>query len=212
MITNSIKGHVVGMKTLRWIPAALLLVTFSRASAQTVVIDKIDKNHSTIGFSVPIMGGLSEVEGKFTDFNVVMNYDTIDVTKSSVTATIEMKSVDTGIEARDNDLRSPRFFDVAQFPQMVFTSNKISRRGNGYVASGTLTMHGITKAMDLPFTIRTAPEADGKTISMAVLSDLMVDRDDWGVSWRHPKNMFVSNEVTLKLRVLTRPVAVPAPR
>jgi polyisoprenoid-binding protein YceI len=199
-------------KNLRWIPAALSLIAFAAASAQTVVIDKIDKNHSTIGFSVPIMGGLSEVEGKFTDFNIVINYDTTDVTKSSVTATIEMKSVDTGIEARDNDLRSPRFFDVAQFPQMVFTSSKITRRGNGYVASGTLTMHGITKPIELPFTLRTATDPDTKTLNMAVSSDLVIDRDDWGVSWRHPKNMFVSNEVTLKLRVLTRLIAVPPPR
>ncbi len=194
------------------IPAALVALAATGVGAQTVAITNIDKNHSTIGFTVPIMGGLSEVEGKFTDFNILVNYDTTDVTKSSVVATIETKSINTGVEARDNDLRSPRFFDAAQFPQITFKSTKIERRGKQYVAVGSLTMHGIEKPLELPFSIQTAPEPDNKSLVMGVRSDITIDRDDWGVSWRHPKNMFVSNEVTLNLRVLTKLISVPPPR
>ena len=198
--------------TLRWLPAALTIVVAASAHAQTVLVDNIDKNHSALGFSVPIMGGLSEVEGKFTDFSIAINYDTTDVTKSSVVTTIQTKSIDTGVGARDDDLRSPRFFDAEKFPQIIFTSDRIERRGKQLVAIGTLDMHGVKKPMELPFAIRTAPDAQTKMMNVAVSSDLTIDRDDWGVSWRHPKNMFVSNEVTLKLRVLTKLIAVPPPR
>ena len=199
-------------KNLRLLAVALAFVAAGRLSAQTVVIDNIDKNHSTLGFSVPIMGGLSEVEGKFTDFNIVISYDTTNVTKSSVVATIQTKSIDTGIGARDDDLRSARFFDAAANPQIVFTSSRIERRGAQLVAIGTLLMHGITKEIELPFAIRTVLDPETKKVNMAISSDLTIDRDNWGVSWRHPKNMFVSNEVTLKLRVLTKLIAVPPPR
>ena len=198
--------------TLRWLPAALTIVAAASAHAQTVLVDNIDKNHSALGFSVPIMGGLSEVEGKFTDFSIAIKYDTTDVTKSSVVTTIQTKSIDTGVGARDDDLRSPRFFDAEKYPQIVFTSDRIERRGKQLVAIGTLDMHGVKKPIELAFAIRTAPDAQTKMMNVAVSSDLTIDRDDWGVSWRHPKNMFVSNEVTLKLRVLTKLIAVPPPR
>jgi Uncharacterized conserved protein len=180
---------------LRWIPIALLPLAAATARAQTVTVDNIDKNHSTLGFSVPIMGGLSEVEGKFTDFSIVIKYDTTDVTKSSVVTTIETKSIDTGIGARDDDLRGARFFEADKYPQIIFTSSRIERRGKQLVAIGTLNMHGVTKPLELPFTIRTVQDPQTKGLNMAVSSDLTIDRDDWGVSWRHPKNMFVSNEV-----------------
>lgn len=197
---------------LRWSAAALSLLGTASAHAQTVTVDNIDKNHSTLGFSVPIMGGLSEVEGKFTDFSVVIKYDTTDVTKSGVVTTIETKSIDTGIGARDDDLRSAHFFDAEKYPQIVFTSSRIERRGKQLVAIGTLNMHGVSKSLELPFTIRTVTDSASKKLNMAVSSDLTINRDDWGVSWRHPKNMFVSNEVTLRLRILTKLIAVPPPR
>jgi polyisoprenoid-binding protein YceI len=69
---------------------------------------KVDHNHSTIGFEVPIMGGLSKVPRKFTDFDLVVVYDEGDITKSSVNATIRVASVDTGIADRDKDRSSAR--------------------------------------------------------------------------------------------------------
>jgi polyisoprenoid-binding protein YceI len=72
----------------------------------------IDNNHSTIGFSVSIRSGMSKVTGKFTDFAITLNNDEKDITKSSVTAVIKTASINTGIEARDKDLRSAAFFDA----------------------------------------------------------------------------------------------------
>src|SRR5882672_1677759 len=76
----------------------------------------VDANHSTVGFSVPILDGVSSVKGKFTDFSVDINFDETDVTKSSVTATIKATSIDTGVEARDKHLRTADFFEVEKYP------------------------------------------------------------------------------------------------
>ena len=77
---------------------------------------KVDHNHSTIGFAVPILGGLSKVTGKFTDYDLTILYDEADIAKSSINATIRIVSIDTGIAERDKDLRSAAFFDMENSP------------------------------------------------------------------------------------------------
>ena len=89
----------------------------------------IDNNHSTVGFSVPILGGLSQVKGKFTDFAITINNDEKDITKSSVSVVIKATSVDTGIEGRDRHLRTADFFDVEKFPEITFKSERIEKKG-----------------------------------------------------------------------------------
>jgi polyisoprenoid-binding protein YceI len=84
----------------------LVLLLFSivpSAQVNTVRQYPIDVNHSTVGFSVSIMDGLSRVIGKFTDFTVTLMSDEKDITKSSVTVVIKAASLNTGIPARDNE-------------------------------------------------------------------------------------------------------------
>ena len=109
----------------------------------------IDNAHSTVGFSVPILGGLSQVKGKFTDFNITLNHDEKDITKSSVNVVIKATSVDTGIERRDNHLRTADFFDVEKFPEITFKSERVEKKGKQFIAYGPLTMHGVTKEIAL---------------------------------------------------------------
>src|SRR6476661_2338617 len=92
----------------------LLVLAFAISIAAQVGTARqypIDTNHSNVGFSVPIMGGLSKVKGKFTDFTVNLTNDEKDITKSSVNVVIKATSIDTGIEARDRHLRTAEFFD-----------------------------------------------------------------------------------------------------
>ena len=110
---------------------------------------RIDKNHTTIGFEVPIVGDLSEVTGKFVDFDIQVLWNE-DPAESSVSVTIQVASVDTGIDDRDDDLRSPSFFDAAKHPTITFESDKIERIDSNYVAHGTLTIKGTSKEIDLP--------------------------------------------------------------
>ena len=87
----------------------------------------IDMNHSNVGFTVPIMGGLSKVKGKFSDFTVNLTNDEKDITKSSVSVVIKATSVDTGIEGRDKHLRTADFFEVEKFPEITFQSSRIEK-------------------------------------------------------------------------------------
>jgi polyisoprenoid-binding protein YceI len=107
-----------------------------------------DKAHSAVDFSILHMS-LSKVRGHFGNITGTVVWNEADVTKSTVNVTIDTTTIDTGVTARDNDLKSPNFFDVAQFPTATFVSTTIARNGKNLTISGNLTVHGITKPVVL---------------------------------------------------------------
>ena len=165
---------------------------------------RIDTNHSTIGFEVPIVGDLSEVTGKFTDFDIVLHWDEEEPANSSVSTTIQVASVDTGIDDRDADLRSPNFFDAATNPTITFVSDSIAGSGEDYVANGTLMMNGVSRDIVLPFRMIERDQDDGgKWYAFQV--EYVLDRTDYGITWEHSiLPFFVGNDITVKLFVITR--------
>lgn len=189
-------------------PVVALLIASTSFFAATTKYET-DVAHSNIGFSVPIAGGLSHVRGKFTDFNVAIVYDDKDITKSSVNAVIKATSVDTGIERRDNHLRTADFFDVEKNPEITFKSSRIEKKGKGFVAHGTFTMRGVTKEIALPFTINgvTRDEKSGKT-TLGVTARTTVNRKDYGVSFSRSDNpTFLGDMVEIELNIITRAAA-----
>ena len=139
----------------RSLTAAALAVAlaFGAVALAAPATYQVDTAHSNVAFAVPILGGLSKVRGKFTDFTVQIVYDEADVSKSSVKAVIKAASIDTGIERRDAHLRNPDFFEVEKYPEITFESKSVEKRGQGFVARGTFTMHGVAKEIELPFTV-----------------------------------------------------------
>jgi polyisoprenoid-binding protein YceI len=131
------------LKTI--LATVFLFNTITAQRADTAGQYPIDTNHSTVGFSVSIMGGLSKVNGKFTDFNVTLTNDESDITKSSVRVVIKAASINTGITERDNHLRTADFFDVEKYPEITFQSERIERKGKQLIAVDTFTMHGVSK-------------------------------------------------------------------
>lgn len=107
-----------------------------------------DPAHSEVDFSVTHLS-ISKVHGKFAKVNARIELDPSDITKSTVVATIDTSTVDTGEAARDNDLRSANFFDVAKFPTATFASTSVSKNGSGLVVAGNLTLHGVTQPVTL---------------------------------------------------------------
>lgn len=170
-----------------------------------------DTAHSNIGFSVPIMGGLSSVSGKFTDFAVSLNLDEKDMTKSSVDVVIKATSIDTGIERRDAHLRSPDFFEVEKFPEITFKSKAVTRKGKTMTLTGDLTMHGVTKEISFPFAVsgRVANPTD-ETVRYGFNASLRINRRDYGVNYANKADpTFIGDEVTVNLSLLTRPTKIP---
>jgi polyisoprenoid-binding protein YceI len=166
----------------------------------------IDKSHSSVAFHVPIMGGMSKVHGKFTDFDLQINYDETDASKSSVTATIKVASVDTGIQARDEDLRSAKFFDTEKFPDMVFQSKHVEKQGDHFVANGTLTMHGVSHEINLPITVTgnfTDPTTKKQVTGFA--ANITINRRDYGINWENSAMAtFVGDNVDVEIEVITK--------
>jgi len=112
----------------------------------------IDKVHSMAIFKIRHL--FSKVSGTFSDLTGTIWLDRVNLEASRVDATINVYSVDTNHEKRDNHLRSKDFFHVDKYPIMRFVSTSVEVKGeNEGVMSGELTMHGVTRAVKLPFKI-----------------------------------------------------------
>ncbi len=191
---------------VRAVLSALLVVAAVTTGAAPISLQKFDTNHSTIAFTVPILGTMSEVEGKFTDFAIEIAFDEQHPETSRVKAVIHATSVSTGIKDRDDHLRSAAFFDVAKFPDITFQSTAIEKTSDGFVARGDFTMHGVTKPITLPFRITGEKrDAEGKTLIIAFAAQTHLNRQDFGVAWRHPVDpTFVGDDIQIRIRLITK--------
>jgi polyisoprenoid-binding protein YceI len=196
----------------RIIPAVLLFTTLATlAGAQNGGSTRpypIDNNHSTVSFSVPILGGLSQVKGKFMDFAITLNNDEKDITKSNVSVVIKATSINTGIEGRDRHLRTADFFDVEKFPEITFKSEHIEKKGKQYIAHGPLTMHGVTKLIALPFTVTgTFKNPTNNKISVGYSAKMVLNRRDFGINYaRQDLPTFVGDNITVEIELVTRAI------
>lgn len=153
---------------------------------------------SRLGFVATQLG--APFEGRFGEFVSEIAFDKDDLAASGATVTIEVGSLDTGEDQRDDQARGPDFFDVAAHPQAIFTTNTIRADGSGYVADGTLVMKGVSKPLVLPFTLTYEGE---DTVRM--VGSLKVDRTEWGVGtgeWLSGDT--VGKEVEIAITLLAR--------
>jgi polyisoprenoid-binding protein YceI len=137
---------------------------------------KFDASHSTIGFSIHQF--LGTTHGTFSKFEGTIDLNREHPEKSSVTARIDVGSIDTKIEKRDNHLRSPEFFNVEKFPAMTFKSRSVKQTGpqSGDI-EGDLTMHGVTKPITLHVKLTSANANDAKETHWTVTTEPLKRRD-----------------------------------
>jgi polyisoprenoid-binding protein YceI len=172
---------------------------------------KIDPNHSRVGFAVNHMV-INTVHGRFNDFSGSILLDEKDIGKSSVNVTIKTASINTDNTQRDNHLRSADFLDAANHPEITFKSKSVEKKGNDYVAHGTLTIRNVSKDVDLVFQLK-GPINVGKNLLGAEAS-LTINRQDFGVSWSKALDkgqLVVSNDVKIEINVEAGEVKPPAP-
>lgn len=114
----------------------------------------MDKAHSKLGFTVTHLL-VSDVDGTFKNFDLKITSSKDDFTDAVIEVTADIGSVYTDNDTRDNDLKSPKFFDVAQFPTLSFKSTSFQKLDEkNYKLSGDLTMHGITKPVVLDVVLK----------------------------------------------------------
>ena len=152
--------------------AAVVIIGLSAASAKEIY--KFEPSGSTIGFSVRQF--LGTTHGKFTSFSGRVEVDREHPENSSVTAQIDVRSIDTQIKKRDDHLRSAEFFDVGKFPRITFKSRSVKRTSpqSGDIV-GDLTMHGVTKPITLHVKLLT-PMNDAVRTRWSVTTDPITRR------------------------------------
>ena len=133
----------------RIVATLTLLLAAALPALADVETFTFDKAHSLIGFRIRHI--LTKVEGRFKGFEGKIWLDRANPSASRVDLTIQAASIDTGVEARDNDLRSPNYFDVEKYQTISFKSSRIEPKGNDqYDVTGDFSMHGVTKTIRVP--------------------------------------------------------------
>ena len=153
------------MKTVQRIALASAIILLASLSALAQNTWNIDPAHSTAQFTVRHLA-ISNVTGSFTKVSGSVVLDESDITKSQVSASIDVSSVDTRVEKRDQDLKSPNFFEGEKYPTIEFKSKRIVSSGGKLQVIGDLTIHGTTREVTL--------DVDGPTPALT---------DPWG-NWR----------------------------
>lgn len=207
---------LIALMTLSQTGTQAVSLTFADRFASAAPVGEsgiygFDKAHSAIGFKVR-HNGLIDIPGFFRDFTGSVNYDAKDVTKSTVEFTAKATSVDTGVAARDNHLRSADFFEVAKFPDLTFKSSKVEKKGKGYIVTGDLTMKGVTKTISFPFNISGfLPAGERSTARMGFTAETTLNRRDYGINYGGnipgTNTPVISDQIAIRIEV-----EAPAPR
>ena len=187
------------MKQLAMMIGTLALAVPAMGVAQTSTWVP-DKAHSEVDFSILHMS-LSKVHGRFGNLGGQITWNDADITKSSVNITIEVATVDTGNESRDADLKSPGYFDVAQFPTATFASTSVAKSTNGLTVNGNLTLHGVTKPVVLQVEGPMGPvKGMGGKMHAGFSATTTIKRTDFGIAPKAPGAM-LGDDVPLSIEL-----------
>ncbi len=205
-MSNVLAGAALGLLLT---PAAFAQETETMPRFPGLPLEKlnIDTSHSNISFEAPFMA-VSTVYGRFDDFEGMLLFDEEDPTQGSIVVEIATESIHTANDRRDDHLRSDDFFDAENFPTIRFASYRIDRMGDGYIAVGTLSCHGVEKDIQIPFTVAGAVANDSwKNRRIVLNGSFAFDRRDFGVDgwekkrFRPGADLIVAHEITVKFEI-----------
>jgi polyisoprenoid-binding protein YceI len=173
----------------------------------------IDPSHSEVGFSVRHLM-VAKVRGTFERFEGTLAIAE-DPLASSVTASIELGSINTRDEGRDAHLRSPDFFETDTYPTMTFASTSVTPKGSDYVVAGDLTLKGVTRSVELALEFNGVhPDPWGGTRA-GFSAETEINRKDFGIDFQIPMDgggVVVGDKIKVLLEVeaVLQPAEVPA--
>ena len=175
------------------------------ATAGTLTAWSIDPAHSEIQFKVKHLM-ITTVTGSFQEFEAEIAAPGDDLSKARVTFRADVASVTTGNEQRDAHLKSPDFFDIANYPQLVFTSKRAENVDNdgSWTLYGELTINGITKPITLSVEWGGVMKDPWGNTKAGVSIHGKLNRKDWNLNWNaalEAGGMLVSDEVRIACEV-----------
>jgi polyisoprenoid-binding protein YceI len=183
--------------------AALLLVACGARAADAAGSTHyaLDPAKSSLEFTFTQAGAANK--GRFTRFQVALDFAADNLAASRLDVTVEMNSTDTGDQERDDTLKGADLFAVAKFPQAHFAASQINRTASGYEAVGKLTIRGVTRDARVPFSFRTATENGAAVGYMS--GKTSVRRLDYGVGqgdWKATDQVGNDVAVSFTLRLI----------
>ena len=164
---------------------------------------KIDELHSDVQFKIKHLV-ISTVTGSFTKFSAEAETNGEDFAGGKINFSADVNSISTGNEQRDGHLKSPDFFDAANYPTMDFVSTNVEKSADGYKLHGNLTMRGVTKPVTLNVEFGgTAKDPYGNYKAGFELSG-KINRSEFGLTWgavTEAGGVVVSDEVKIAANV-----------
>ncbi len=157
----------------------------------------VDTSHSSVGFKVKHMM-ISTVSGNFSGFSG--SYDLEKGVLKSLSGTVKASTINTGIEKRDEHLRSADFFDVIKYPEITFAM--LSQKGKK--VTGNLSMHGITKKVVLDMDIGGVMTDNSGTQRSGLTLEGKINRKDFGLNWNkaiEAGGVVVGDEVKMMIEI-----------
>ena len=184
----------------RMLALAGLFLFGTSASAATY---KIDPDHTTVGFKIRHL--LSNVQGRFNQFDGTFDYDPEKPDAWKAAATIQAASIDTNVASRDKHLRSADFFDVEKFPTLTFKSTGVTGvTATGAKLNGLLTLHGIEKPVVLDLEIHGVVKDPWGNVKAGFTATTKINRKDFGLTWNQALEtgqFLVGDEASITLEV-----------
>jgi len=163
----------------------------------------LDTSHSSVTFEVRHMA-ISKVKGSFGDFAGTVTGEPGKPETFSVEATVQLASVDTANEKRDDHLRSADFFDVANHPVMTFKSTGVKMDGDKGKLMGELTLHGVTKPVEFELEYAGMVDDPWGNTRMGFSAETEIDRREFGLTWSkalETGGLVVDNDVEIELEI-----------
>jgi polyisoprenoid-binding protein YceI len=171
---------------------------FALAPLTGMAADYTVQPASTLGFTGTFQG--ATFDGSFNKFNAAISYDPANLAASKFDVTVNLASATTGDNDRDHALPTADFFDTAKFPQAHFVTTGFAKAGNGVVANGNLTLHGVTKPVQLKVTF--TPGSGAASLDVATV----INRLDFGVgSGEYKDTSTIGNAVKVNAHLLLQP-------
>ncbi|MGC8823442.1 MAG: YceI family protein [Bacteroidales bacterium] len=190
--------------SLRMVAAFVMAGLFAQGVTQAQSKWTVDKVHSTVKFSVQHLV-ISEVEGSFRNFDGSIVSKNDDFTDAIIEFSVDVNSINTDNEMRDNHLKSDDFFNVGKFPKMTFKSKSFKKvSGNKYELIGDLTIRDVTKPVKFDVVYGGTVKDPYGNIKAGFKATTVINRFDYGLKWSaltEAGGAVVGNEVNVVLKL-----------
>jgi len=127
------------------------ITTYISFPVEKYIVQKWNADIASAKINFSVKGPFGMVHGSISGLNSSLLFDEDQLAASSIRASVDAKSISTGIKLRNNDLQKEKYFNSDKYPLFSFQSDKIQKSGTGYIAIGNLTMKGVSKKVEIPF-------------------------------------------------------------